>query len=305
MPTLAEIQVAIKELAFDRFPVPAVVLKAKPNHTLTVDGTSLRIVTGTTDVVNDSYTTFPTQEALFQDVIAKGCPLAFLGYFRGSCPNTDLMPLANAVMSSDITLLRKSYYNADDIANLVLGYAIQVLKYAPTTTVADLPGIIADMDANTVYHMSLWSALMQVEERRMSDFAGALMKGYFSDGSGMVMAGGFNAGNVWNDGDTVNINIGSVFSMQDNAGSGSSQYAGDNTNPARIGADNVLEDWASFWWKLFLWLRDKLEQKFNDFSFRKETGMWTKAVLDKPLNYRTYYDSYPFTLSAITRYILS
>lgn len=302
--TLTEIQQAVRELSFDRFPVPVFVVKASTGKSITNDNLKFEIKTSGAVDFSSVYTAETTQEQLAYKLIQSGYPIAYLGNFKGTFPNSDLVAFTGAPLSSNVTLLRKTFYSNDDISTVLLGYCKAILKYPESTLVSDLPTILADMDTVTAEHAALWCAIMEVDERRLADFAGAVLSGYFTDGTGLVMSGGLNTSNIWNNGDSVTVNIGSVFNMNDAEGGGDI-FLGGGANPSLPGADNTLEDWASFWWKLFVWLRDKIEQKFGDTSFRKDSGIWSNITLEKPLNYQTYFDSYPYTFSKNTRNIIS
>lgn len=311
--TLQDVQQAVRELSFDRFPVPVFTLKAKAGYSVTNNATEFTVKQGINPVLSAPYGTYDTQQKLVDFLVEQGYPLALLGYFSGSNPNTELTNFTTALMDNNLMILRKNYYSDDTINQLIIQYCIQVLGFngetapytnPPPPTVSDLPSVIAAQKDVVIQHMILWCAINEVDQRRINDYGAAIMKGYFTDGSGAVMAGALNTGNIFNQGGHITVDIGSVFNMTDET-TPQGMWTGGGANSTLAGADNVLEDWSSFWWKLFVWLRDKIEQKYGDYGFRKDMGMWSHATLDKPLNWRVYFDSYPFTLSPLPRYIVS
>ena len=73
----------------------------------------------------------------------------------------------------------------------------------------------------------------------------------------------------------------------------------------RVGSDNIWGDRYSFWYKLMVYLRDLLETTFGDYSLRKDNVIPGYISLQRELDFRSYYDSYPFTLSPLSRGIIS
>jgi hypothetical protein len=54
-----------------------------------------------------------------------------------------------------------------------------------------------------------------------------------------------------------------------------------------------------------LYLRGLLEETFGDYSLRKDNVIPGYIQLQRELDFREYFDSYPFTLSPLSRGILS
>ena len=73
----------------------------------------------------------------------------------------------------------------------------------------------------------------------------------------------------------------------------------------RVGSDNVWGDRYSFWYRLMLYLRGLLEEQFGDYSLRKDNVIPGYIQLIREYDFRAYYDSYPFSLSPLSRGILS
>ena len=96
------------------------------------------------------------------------------------------------------------------------------------------------------------------------------------------------------------VQIGSVFSITENEKDG---YFIEDFN--RKGSDNIWGDRYSFWYRLMLYLRDLLENTFGDYSLRKDNVIPGYISLQRELDFREYFDSYPFVLSPLSRGIIS
>ena len=101
-------------------------------------------------------------------------------------------------------------------------------------------------------------------------------------------------------GTTTTVQIGSVFSVTEDPSKG---YFYEDYN--RVGSDNVWGDRYSFWYRLMLYLRDLLENTFGDYSLRKDNVIPGYISLQRELDFREYFDSYPFVLSPLSRGIIS
>jgi hypothetical protein len=143
--------------------------------------------------------------------------------------------------------------------------------------------------------MALWVAYHIVEKRRLYEQAATAIGQVFTDGSDYV---GSDLSQSM--GTTTTTQIGSVFTITEDPSKG---FFYEDFN--RVGSDNVLGDRYSFWYKLQLWLRDQIEEMFGDYSLRKNTVFNGYTELVRELDFRSYYDSYPFTLSPLSRGILS
>jgi hypothetical protein len=306
---------AIRQLINDRFAVPVFYLKNKPGSKLYITKDNFRIkdssFTNSVELVEgkqeddiffasfkensgEPYT--PYLEELATTLIEEGFPIAYTGYFRGVEPSS-ILNIADADLQEDITICSKQFYSEETILNFCLQYFEDVLKMqAEVSTVEDMLSYIDSFIKKTLDHMILYVSIMLTEYRMFSEYKASVTGAHYSDGSGELMAGvlGIIPSNI-------NISIGSVFSMSD-AVSSNTEHFSENWNLP--GSDNILGNKNSIWYRQFCILRDQLEQRYKDFTFRKDTGMWSKIQLDKPLNYRSYFDSYPFTISPQPRQVI-
>ena len=144
-------------------------------------------------------------------------------------------------------------------------------------------------------HLAIWVSYHIVEKRRLYEAASSAIGQSFTDGSDYAGSDMSTA-----TGTTTTTQIGSVFTITEDPTKG---YFYEDFN--RVGSDNVLGDRYSFWYRLQCWLRDLLETQFGDYSLRKDNVIPGYISLQRELDFRSYYDSYPFTLSPLSRGIVS
>jgi hypothetical protein len=145
-------------------------------------------------------------------------------------------------------------------------------------------------------HLAAWVAYYLVDKRRLYEAAANSIGQSFSDGSDYTGSTDASLGG----GVSTTVNIGSVFSITENPTEG---FFAEDFN--RVGSDNVWGDRYSFWFKLMLYLRGFLEETFGDYSLRKDNVIPGYICLTREQDFRAYYDSWPFTLSPLSRGILS
>lgn len=305
MATLLEITKAVKELSFDRFLVPSLHIKApatlsvfvQPEGVYSENGLLARLGFGITlgDVV--------------ESIIKEGVVVATDGYFVAEEESLSLRPGQIIAPGTEGTFMRRNFFSDGFVRRLIKDYYERVLhlRLLPnytrvtttgavtvTETVDTLLTSLAELDERTVPHMVLWVAWHLVGQRRLYESAAAMLgQSNWSDGSGY-----FNNGAAPNTNTTVSV--GSVFSMTEDLTSGFI-----DANFDRIGSRNTLGDAYSFWFRLQVDLRSRLENRYGDYSLRDDEVMAGKIIREQPLNYHAYYDSYPYTLSPLSRGILS
>ena len=313
--TLNEIMMAVRELTFDRFIIPAFAIKQmKGDVYVQVDKTykdpsdpegikgQLRLYkvvkfdeggiekTKEENIVALSFNEYKTMEDVMNKLIEEGIVVAYTPYFRGTEPSTALIPTKKE-LSEDFTAFRKYFFSDEEIKAMIEWYYYRVLDIKNVDLKDDT---IAKLIRPSERHMTLWVSYFLVEKRRLYENAAAVIGQSFTDGSDYVGSVGNTAG------DTTTVNIGSVFTVTEDPSTG---YFTENFNG--IGSDNTWGDRYSFWYKLQLYIRDLLETQFGDYSLRKDTVMQGHVQLDRELDFRSYYDSFPFTLSPLSRGILS
>lgn len=305
MSTLLEITKAVKELSFDRFLVPSLHVKAPATQSVSVQATGIFL--GSTLVVP-----FLPETTLGDSVdalINAGLVVATDGYFVADEEAANLRPGQVIVNATEGTLMRRNFFSDGFVRKLLKDYYERVLhlRLLPnyvrivttdlgpvSVTVDTLVSSLSELDERTVPHMVLWVAWHLVAQRRLYETAASMLgQSNWSDGTGY-----FNNGAA--PGTNTTVSVGSVFSMTEDFTSGFI-----DANFDRIGSRNTLGDAYSFWFRLQVDLRSRLENRYGDYSLRDDEVMMGSIIREQPLNYHAYYDSYPYTLSPLSRGILS
>lgn len=318
--TLNEIMIAVRELTFDRFIIPAFAIKQMPNCYVNIDKTFVpetedsneevikgkltlyKVIKGDSDlafeepkkeiIVELPFNSYLTLEDIMNALIEANVVVAYTPYFRGAEPSNILIQVKDKELTEDFTAFRRYFFSDDEIKEMIQWYYYRVLEI-PNVNLTD--EIVGRLIRPSEKHLAIWTAYHIVEKRRLYEAAASAIGQSFTDGSDYTGSDSSSA-----IGTTITTQIGSVFSITEDPTTG---YFYEDFN--RVGSDNVLGDRYSFWYKLMLYLRDLLETQFGDFSLRKDNVIPGYISLQRELDFRSYYDSYPFTLSPLSRGILS
>ena len=314
--TLNEIMTAVREITFDRFIVPAFALKEMGEGVfVTIDKSYTpevedeKAVKGrfymykkTTDattgestdetIVSLTFHDYPNMESLLEALIANNIVLSYTPYFRGEEPTSSLIQISNVELTTHLTLFRRYFFSDDEIIKWIQWYYWRVLDI-PNAEITD--ELVGKLIRPSERHMALWVSYQLVGRRRLFEIAADSIGQSFTDGSDYT-------GSDLSDstGTTTTTQIGSVFTITEDPTKG---YFYEDFS--RVGSENVLGDRYSFWYRLQLWIREQLEEMFGDYSLRKDNVIPGYIELQRELDFRSYYDSYPFTLSPLSRGILS
>lgn len=313
--TLNEIMIAVREITFDRFIVPAFALKEMgegvfvsvdksfvPESTNEEDPLKGRLLISrktlsgesedVEEIVSITFQSCPTMESLLDALIANNIVVAYTPYFRGAEPSTNLIQVTDKELTENFTLFRRYFFADEEIKRWIEWYYWRVLEI-PHVELSD--EIIGKLIRPSEMHMALWVSYQLVGRRRLFEVAAGSIGQSFTDGSDYT-------GSDLSDstGTTTTTQIGSVFTITEDPTKG---YFYEDFN--RVGSENVLGDRYSFWYRLQLWIREQLEEIFGDYSLRKDNVIPGYIELQRELDFRAYYDSYPFTLSPLSRGILS
>lgn len=296
--TVASIIRTVRELTFDRFLVPSVTLKEWQGYVVSVSNGVLVISNGVGADYVFVLSEYLTIQDLLDQFMVRGIIFSYGPYYSPNEP-IQFVPTREPIpMTDNVTLMRKGFFSDQFYHELMRDYYGQVLwKQGVHHYTIDLEDIDDDLIGRLVYpneqHLALWVAYKAVDKRRLYELAQENLSQSFSDGSDYTEGStGGNAG-------SVTVNLGDVFTITENTGD---LFLTEDFN--RVGSDNVLGDKYSFWYRLSLWLRNKLEQEFQDFSFRPDNVLQGTTELSRSYDWRTYFDSFPFTLSPFTRGIL-
>lgn len=314
---LEEITTAVRELSFDRFVVPAFAIRqmgencfididpeykpddvksdeayAKGKLSIYSNSENAEGETERKNIVDLPFNEYRTLEILMNALIKAGIVVAYTPYFIGTEPSASLILNKNKPLSEDFTVFRRNFFSDSEIVRTIEWYYAKVLEIYGADVNDEL---IGRLKRPAERHMAIWVAYHLVDKRRVYENAASSVSQSFTDGSDYV--GSSDNGGI---GTTTTVQIGSVFSISEDPTRG---YFYEDFS--RIGSDNFWGDRYSFWYKLMIYLRDLLETQFGDYSLRKDTVMQGNIVLQRELDFRSYFDSYPFTLSPLSRGILS
>lgn len=310
--TLNEIVTAVREITFDRFIIPAFALKEMgEGFFVSIDKTYTPEVNEGEDVIKGKlvisklneesikepivelcFWEYQTLESIMDALIDAGIVVAYTPYFRGTELSTSLIQVTEKELTESFTAFRRYFFSDEEIAQLIEWYYWKVLDI-PNVELTD--DIVGRLQRPSEKHLALWVSYHICEKRRLYESAAGSIGQSFTDGSDYV---GSNVSE--GTGTTTTTQIGSVFTITEDPTKG---YFYEDYN--RVGSDNVLGDRYSFWYKLQLWIRDQLETLFGDYSLRKDNVIPGYVSLQRELDFRSYYDSYPFVLSPLSRGILS
>lgn len=291
--TLNEIMTAVREITFDRFIIPAFAIKAMAGHSVSIkDGDNTLTIKNADDIVVESFDLglYLTMESLMNALIEQGIVVAYTPYFKGDEPSSSLIKVKSRSLNTDFSAFRKNFFSDEEITKTITWYYSRVLGINEDVTDTLVKRLVRPSER----HLSIWVAYHLVDKRRLYENASLAIGQSFTDGSDYVGT------SINNNGTTTTVQIGSVFSITEDPTRGNF-YEDFN----RVGSDNVWGDRYSFWFKLMLYLRGLLEEQFGDYSLRKTNVMQGRITMAQDMNFRSYYDSYPFALSPLARGIIS
>jgi hypothetical protein len=301
MPTFADILTSARELSFDRFVTPTFFIGGATGYTLNVTSEKLQIthpvgaIPVITPVTTLLFSEYPTLDDILQALMsdAMNYEVSYSASFIGSEPSSSLLPRTGANLSIAVPVYRKYFFSADMVMKLAHMYLEQVIGVRCEDI--DVTDDISKFRSHRPQHMSLWIAYWLVDKRRLYELAGEIMGQStfsFSGKSGMI--------GVSQDGGTIDVNLGDVFRLND----APTTKFNEGERPAGFGADNVLGDAYSFWYRLQLYIRRQYEMMFGDNALRPDQIMMGTIDLQKDQNFYAYYDQYPYTISPLSREIL-
>lgn len=304
--TLNELITAVRELTFDRFIIPAFAIKQMGENfrvnidkTFSVEGATEEYMKGKLSIhsvdadnsIGVVFNDYPTLEDVMNKLIEENIIVAYTPYFKGTEPTSTLIQVKDRELSEDFTAFRRYFFSDEEIKDMICWYYARVLNIRNVELTDD---IVSRLVRPSERHLAIWVAYQLVDKRRLYENAAKAIGQSFTDGSDYTGSSDTAIGTV------TTVQIGSVFNVTEDPTTG---HFYEDFN--RVGSDNTWGDRFSFWYRLMLYLRDLLETQFGDFSLRKDNVIPGYISLQRELDFRSYYDSYPFTLSPLSRGILS
>lgn len=317
--TLNEIMTAVRELTFDRFIIPAFAVKQMGESFYVdidrsfvpeTDGDIEGVIKGKLTIYKEantaetesegtkkeiivelSFNDYPTLEDIMNALIEANVIVAYTPYFRGTESSTVLIQVKGKELTEDFIAFRRYFFSDEEIEAMICWYYWVVLNVKDVELTDEIVGKLVRPSEK---HLAIWVSYYLVDKRRLYENAANAIGQTFTDGSDYTGSSDTTAGTV------TTVQIGSVFNITEDPSTG---YLYEDFN--RVGSDNVWGDRYSFWYRLMLYLRDLLETQFGDYSLRKDNVIPGYISLQRELDFRSYYDSFPFVLSPLSRGILS
>lgn len=305
--TLQELIKTVRDLSYDRFPIPAIGIKGTGNITDTLTLSSTTLISVGSIPYNHNLASNITLESLATSLIGSNDAIAYLPAYRPDEITDNLIRFSSLTRQFDKFIFLKNFYSDFYITDCIVKYLTSVLGLDGVTP-SNVSTFITDINSSpnptrVFLHLQYFCALWLVDLRRMFEYSTRFYSLLYTDGStgapgSQVPSFSYMSNNA--DGDSINVQIGSVFSLNDVEHDGANtrtDYSGSPSHGSAglAGTEMFFDDENSFWYRYYCWLRDKLEQQFQDFSFRKENGVWGTTTLLKDLSLRTYFDSFPLT----------
>jgi hypothetical protein len=237
------------------------------------------------------FTEYYTFNLLLDALIAEGIVVAYTPYFKGDELTSTLIKVSARDADEDVTFFRRYFFSDWEIAKMISWYYFRVLDIKDVDLTDETVGKLIRPSEQ---HLAIWVSYYLVDRRRVYENAAGSIGQSFTDGSDYTGSG--TSGTPLQ----TTVQIGSVFTITEDATQG---FFYEDFN--RVGSDNVWGDRYSFWYRLMLYLRGLLEEQFGDYSLRKDNVIPGYIQLIREYDFRAYYDSYPFTLSPLSRGILS
>lgn len=292
----------VRELSFDRFIIPGVVIKALPDKTVTINSQYFWIKNqDNTDYYKADLSVLTTFKLLTDDMLSKNVVFAYTSYFNGFELTSTFVPVLDASLAVNFIAYKRFFFSDETIQKEVIYYYYSVLginivdENGDGLLLGDIDNWIVQLIYPSEQHLAMKVAYMLVDKRRLYEVAADYMNLNFTDGS-LYMAGSKDG--TENSTETT-VQIGSVFSITEDPNNGDLYE-----DYSVLGSDNVLGDKHSFWYRLLLYLREKLEMQFGDYSLRKDTVIVSDSQYIDNMVFREYFESYPFTLSPLVRNII-
>ena len=304
---LSAITEAIREMSFDRFTTPSLFIKGGVSDFVRVASDRIEVSNqdGSTVYETFLYSTYETIGAITEALMQsnRNYTLQYAGAYIPSEPSSAMLPMSRFNVAEFKPLFRTRFFSDTAIFETIKDYYLRVLTYGSmvsrrileSATDEEITDVVEDLGPQQTKHLVLWCAYQLVDKRRLYEAASEYISQSNYEGmsgAGVVVTGGGSS--------SIRVNIGDVFTLEEQLGDSFNK----NETPNQVGADNVLGDARSFWYRLMLWLRKQIEDIYGDFSLRPNQAFAGTIDLERPLNFYAYFDSYPYYISPLTRRIM-
>jgi hypothetical protein len=283
----------VRNLSFDKYLTPAFYL-SRPNTVVSLRQNSICFTENGKVIYETTFEEDEPVEALLADVSQlSGLYASITSAFFATDLCRDLVPFVNKDIDSPKQINKRYFYSNARILEFVPLIATAYPNIHQPDTVNPLPAgatfpLSYYLDNLNNDHLAHYTAYHCVFARRVQEFmAKSIDQQMTSEGISSGISG--STDNV------ISVSIGNI-QISSNGGATT-----DIRKAEKIGSQNTLGDDGSAWYRLQLHLRDTIEQRFMDFSLRPQEMMMGEIILEIGINERTYFDSYPYTLSPFTR----
>lgn len=283
----------IRKIIYDSYPIRTFVFKPKEDRYITISSSEFVLKNSLGEILFDaSFENYPDMGSLAKAFLEVQPSVVFgiTPLFSHEYPTKNTLKL-EAALTEEISWYRHNFFSDEQIYFVVNRYMdIHFPEYIGESTENKI--LMALIPNSRQYrHCILWCGFNLLYERRVSEFMSARLSTSFSDGSAILSAENYKG--------SINVSIGSVFSISDEL---SPSVLEDKFN--RVGSESQLGDTDSVWFRLQMYIRSLMENEFADFSLRPNEVMQSTIILERPLDFFSYFGSYPFVTSPDPREVM-
>jgi hypothetical protein len=187
-------------------------------------------------------------------------------------------------------LKRKRFFSDKYILSVMNEFFIQYLTFNESP--ATVETVYKDLNYLDQKKLILWCAFYLVDRKRMFLATAQILQEQNEGNTDAETGTEFK-----NSKRTITASVGDVFSETINEGDEGGANSSGNT--ALTGFTALWGDQYSYLAKLQLWIRQRFEKQFNDFSLREDCLISTKVSMEKTWTPDTYMDSTNFSRSTL------
>lgn len=332
MATLENVLKSIRELSFDRFVTPCFFIShrvpsadadsAATKWFFSIDALGINLIDKTAPLTPATETIlfadYPTLDDIINKFIELALPLqvTYSGSFIPSEPSTSLLPVSETAFNELFhPVFRRQYFSDEYVTKKFEDYGKMVLHKSCTDVdaITDWAPEFSDaaFDCYRELHFTIWVAYQLVGDRRLYELAAQNLLQSSAFGNLLLGATSYISNSNFSmtgPGERIQVQIGDVFTLNEDQNTSlgihnDGQIPEGMLPPWAVGSDNTLMDYYSFWYRLQMYLRDKLEQETGDYTLRKNQIMTGKIYLDPRDSHKwlSYFDSYPWVFSPYMR----
>jgi hypothetical protein len=298
---LATLVSKVRELTYDKFPIPILYVKSADNPTwvLTSTSTSVRVMDGVTEVFNFPVTSTSTIGELVDALIAKtvnnkpAFSVAQTFAYKPELKLVSTYPFSGS-LSNILNFSSKNYVTEEMVKDIFKRYLIQRRIVNPRCNCIEdetITSILASVGCFIENHIYWWVSYFVVEQRRLSEMANNLSDIAFTTDADAFC--GLPSFGFSKDIGSIDVSIADVFKLNiPDVAQLNAQIA---TDKNAVGQDNLFGD-AGFWWKLQQYLRVLVERDYQDYSLRPDQILNGQLHIVKDSNQNAYFDTFPYEI---------